>query len=466
MITYLRSIRGFVWERTRRALGAPSKGGTGAPLGDVTPETDATPAPDVTTPNSRLVASRTRGIRSRIAGVLMSLNDPQWGRRGGNQGPPDLDELIRNFNQKLGSLFGRKGGGNGNGSGPSGPDLARFGGGAGILVGLIVLVWLASGFYIVDASQRGIVLRFGKYLEETRPGPRWHLPYPIETAEIVNVSQVRTVEIGYRNTVKSKVPKESLMLTDDENIVDIQFAVQYVVKDPKDYLFNNRSPDESVLQAAETSIREIVGKSTMDLVLYEGRAQATASAQKLMQEILDRYRTGISVSKVTMQNAQPPEQVQAAFDDAVKAGQDRERQKNEGQGYANDVIPRARGAAARLNQEAEGYRQRVIERAEGDASRFRQIVAEYNKAPGVTRDRLYIETIQEIMSNTSKVLVDQKGGNNLLYLPLDKLMQMTTPGAAAPDSGGKPVESAPSTEPLPSASRSRDALRGRDREPR
>ena len=412
----------------------------------------------------RSIRDFVRGRTRFVYGALMSLNDPQWGRRGGGQGPPDLDELIRNFNQKLGALFGGKGSGDGNG--PIGPGLAKFGGGAGILGGLIVLVWLASGFYIVDASQRGIVLRFGKFLEETLPGPRWHLPYPIETAEVVSVSQVRTVEIGYRNTVKSKVPKESLMLTDDENIVDIQFAVQYVLKDPKDYLFNNRFPDESVLQAAETSIREIVGKSTMDFVLYEGRAQVTASAQKLMQEILDRYRTGISVSKVTMQNAQPPEQVQAAFDDAVKSGQDRERQKNEGQGYANDVIPRARGAAARLNQEAEGYRQRVIERAEGDASRFRQIVAEYNKAPGVTRDRLYIESIQEIMSNTSKVLVDQKGGNNLLYLPLDKLMQITTPGAVLPDSGGKPAESATVTEPLPSASRSRDALRSRDREPR
>ena len=403
----------------------------------------------------------------RMLGVLMSLNDPQWGRRGGggNQGPPDLDELMRNFNQKLGSLFGRKGGGNG--SQPGGPGLARFGGGAGILIALIVLVWLASGFYIVDASQRGIVLRFGKYLEETQPGPRWHLPFPIESAEVVSVSQVRTVEIGYRNNVKSKVPKESLMLTDDENIIDIQFAVQYVLKDPKDYLFNNRNPDESVLQAAETSIREIVGKSTMDFVLYEGRAQVTASAQKLIQEILDRYKTGINVSKVTMQNAQPPEQVQAAFDDAVKSGQDRERQKNEGQGYANDVIPRARGAAARLNQEAEGYRQRVIERAEGDASRFRQIVAEYTKAPGVTRDRLYIDAVQEIMSNTSKVLIDQKGGgNNLLYLPLDKIMQMTAPTSAPADSGGKPVESTPASEPLPSASRSRDALRGREREPR
>jgi membrane protease subunit HflK len=222
------------------------------------------------------------------------------------------------------------------------------------------------------------------------PGPRWHLPYPIEAAEVVNVGGVRSVEVGYRNNVKSKVLKEALMLTDDENIIDVQFAVQYILKSPTDFLFNNRSPDDSVLQAAETAIREIVGKNSMDFVIFEGRSEVAARAHKLMQEILDRYGTGISISKVTMQNAQPPEQVQASFDDAVKAGQDRERQKNEGQAYANDVVPKAKGMAARLQQEAEGYRQRVIEQAEGDASRFRQIVVEYNKAPQVTRDRLYI----------------------------------------------------------------------------
>ncbi len=409
------------------------------------------------------VAGRTR----RIIGVFMSLNDPQWGRGGGkNPGPPDLDELMRNFNQKIGSLFGRKGGG-GDDRGPGKPSFARFGGGAGLLIGLVFLVWLASGFYIVDASQRGMVLRFGKFVEETVPGPHWHLPFPIETAEIVNLSQVRTIEIGSRNGGKSKVPKESLMLTDDANIIDIQFAVQYVVKNPQEFLFANRAPEDSVLQAAETAIREIVGKNTMDLVLYKGRAQITSDAQKLTQEILDRYRTGISISKVTMQNAQPPEQVQAAFDDAVKAGQDGERQKNEGQAYSNDVVPKAEGAAARLTQEAEGYKQRVMERAEGDASRFRQIVAEYNKAPAVTRDRLYIDAMQEIMTNTSKVLIDQKGGNNLLYLPLDKLMQMTGPGVTPPvDAMSKPAEPSPGAEALPSASRSRDALRSREREPR
>jgi len=258
------------------------------------------------------------------------------------------------------------------------------------------------------------------------------------------------------------VLKESLMLTDDENIIDVQFAVQYILKSPTDYLFNSRMPDESVLQAAETSVREIVGKSSMDFVLYEGRAEVAARAHKLTQEILDRYGTGISVSKVTMQNAQPPEQVQAAFDDAVKAGQDRERQKNEGQTYANDVVPKARGMAARMILESEGYRQKVIERAEGDATRFRQVVTEYNKAPQVTRDRLYIEAMQQIMTNTTKVLIDQKGGNSLLYLPLDKIMQMTGtgPGEAAP----KPAESAPAPEP--STARSREAFRARERESR
>ena len=396
----------------------------------------------------------------RFFGALMSLNDPQWGRRpgGGRDGPPDLVELWRNFNRKLEGLFGRRGGGEG--APPTGGG-ARNIGGAGLVAALIVIVWLGSGFYIVPEGQRGVVLRFGKFVETTMPGPRWHLPYPMESAEVVNLLGVRTVEVGYRNNVKSKVLKESLMLTDDENIVDVQFAVQYVLKSPNDYLFISREPDEAVLQAAETAVREVVGKSSMDHVLYEGRAEVAARAHKLMQEILDRYGTGIAVSKVTMQNAQPPEQVQASFDDAVRAGQDRERQKNEGQAYANDVIPKARGMAARLNEEAEGYKQRVMEQAEGDASRFRQIVVEYSKAPQVTRDRMYIEAMQQIMQNSSKVLIDQRGGSNLLYLPLDKLMQIT--GTPASETA-KPPEAAPAQEP--STTRSRDAFRSRDRESR
>jgi len=390
----------------------------------------------------------------------MSLNDPQWGKRG-NEGPPDLDELLRNLNAKLNGLFGRRGGGQ---QPPSGGDGGtRVGGGAWLLVVLVILIWIASGFYIVDASNRGVVLRFGKYHETTQPGPRWHLPYPIETVEIVNLSQVRTVEVGYRNNVKSKVLKESLMLTDDENIIDIQFAVQYILKSPEDYLFNNRGTDDAVLQAAETAIREIVGKSKMDFVLYEGREQVAAQATKLMQEILDRYKTGILVSKVTMQNAQPPEQVQAAFDDAVKAGQDRERLKNEGQAYANDVIPKAKGAAARLLEEAQGYRQRVVANAEGEAARFSQVLAEYQKAPAVTRERLYLETVQQVLESTTKIIIDQRaGGGSLIYLPLDKILQSSASGATT----------LPATRPDASEAsaaqmqRSREAFRSRERESR
>jgi membrane protease subunit HflK len=389
----------------------------------------------------------------------MSLNDPQWGNRGGdgdkpdgggprrpNQGPPDLEELWRDFNRKLNGMLGKKrggGGGNGGGDGPRMPQIdfnPRFlGGGIGILVALILVVWLASGFYIVDASQRGIVLQFGSYKEATEPGLRWRFPYPIQSHELVNLTGVRTIEIGYRGSERNKVLKEALMLTDDENIVNIQFAVQYILKDPVEYLFNNRHPDDAVMGAAETAVREIVGKSKMDFVLYEGREQIAAQASKLMQDILDRYKSGILISKVTMQNAQPPEQVQAAFDDAVKAGQDRERQKNEGQAYANDVIPKAKGTAARLMEEANGYKQRVISTAEGDASRFRQIQSEYAKAPEVTRQRMYLETMQQVYSNTSKVLVDTKGQGNLLYLPLDKLMQAA--GTATAAQAG-PVEAA------------------------
>jgi membrane protease subunit HflK len=395
----------------------------------------------------------------------MSLNDPQWGRKGGgsggNQGPPDLDELWRSFNQRLNGIFGRRGGGSG-GGGP--PSTRQLGGGAGLIASLVVIVWLASGFYIVDESQRGVVLTFGKYSQTTGPGLRWRMPYPIQSNEIVNLSNIRTFEVGYRNNVKTKVLREALMLTDDENIVDIQFAVQWNVKDPEDYLFNVRRPDEAVLLVAEAAFREVVGKSSMDFVLYEGREQIAADAQKLIQEILDKYGTGVAISAVTMQNAQPPEQVQAAFDDAVKAKQDLERQKNEGQAYYNDVVPKARGTSARLTEEANAYRQRIVASAEGEASRFRQILSEYTKAPQVTRERMYLDTIQQVMTSTSKVLIDARSGGNILFLPLDKIMQLSA-AAVAPDSGAKP----PQTD-LPSSfdptGRSRDALRNRDREAR
>ena len=394
----------------------------------------------------------------------MSLNDPQWGKKGGGNGPPDLDELWRNFNQKLNSLFGKRGGGDS----PPGrqPNLRQIGGGIGMLAVLVLVVWLASGFYIVDEKQRGVVFTFGNQTDLTSPGLRWRLPFPFQSHEIVNLSQVRTVEVGYRNTVKTKVLKESLMLTDDENIIDIQFAVQYTLKDPLAYLFNNRKPDETVLQAAETAFREVVGSSKMDVVLYEGREQVAIASQKRIQDILDRYKTGIAISRVTMQNAQPPEQVQAAFDDAVKAKQDLERQKSEGQAYFNDVVPKARGAASRLLEEAQGYRQRVLANAEGEASRFKQVLAEYNKAPQVTRDRIYIDTMQQMLTSTSKILIDAKSNGNLLYLPLDKIMQMTS--GASPEtaaSAAKQTQVEPAQNPDAGA-RSRDALRGRERESR
>ena len=393
----------------------------------------------------------------------MGLNDPQWGNKN-NGGPPDLEELLRKLNAKVASVFGGKGGA---GKSGGGAPTQGFAGGMGLIAAIVVLIWVGSGFYIVDASQRGVVLRFGKLIETTQPGPRWHLPFPIETVEIVNLSQVRTVEVGYRDNVKNKMLKESLMLTDDENIIDIQFAVQYFLKDPADYLFNNRMPDENVRQAAETAIREVVGKSKMDYVLYEGREQVAASATKLIQEILDRYKSGILISKLTMQNAQPPEQVQAAFDDAVKAGQDRERQKNEGQAYANDVIPRASGTAARLIQESQGYKQSVIANAEGDISRFKQILVEYEKAPAVTRERMYLDMMQQVMGNVSKVMVDQKNGNSLLYLPLDKLIQSTRAGSL--DTDLQPAAAKADTSQgsdNTATQRARDSLLNRDREAR
>ena len=395
----------------------------------------------------------------------MALNDPQWGKRG-NEGPPDLDEIFRKFNQKLGGLFGK---GSNESAGP-GPGKNAIGGGILLAIALIVAVWLASGFYIVEEGKRGIVLRLGKYLETTTAGLHWRVPYPFETVEVVNMQQVRAIEVGHRNNQKTKVPQEALMLTDDQNIVDVQFAVQYTLKSSEDYLFNNNQPDEAVRQVAETAMREIVGKNKMDYVLYEGRGPLAASAKVLMQQILDRYKTGILISTVTLQNAQPPEPVQASFDDAVRAKQDRERLKNEGQAYANDVVPKAGGLAARLREEANAHRERVVANAEGEASRFKQVLIEYEKAPQVTRERMYLDMMQQIMSSTSKVFVDQKpgGGGNLLYLPLDKLMQMSasgTPGAAGEVISGKPVtvtDSQSGAAPAaPEPSRSQQ-LRGRD----
>jgi membrane protease subunit HflK len=427
-------------------------------------------------------------------GLKPSLNDPRWGsdkkdgERKANEGkkpgegPPDMEQLWRDFNQRLNSFFGQKNRPEGPGNGappPAGgprPDMAGMRA-TGVAIGAVaVMIWLASGSFIVQEGQTGIVYTFGKVSHTTGSGFNWRWPYPFQRDETVKVSQMRMIEVGYRGNVKNKQTGESLMLTDDENIIDMQFAVQFKLKDPVAWLMNNRDEEETVRQVAETSIREIVGKNKMDFVLYEGRDKVAFETQQLMQLILDRYASGVLISNVTLQAVQPPEQVQGAFDDAVKAGQDLERQKNEGQAYANDVIPKARGYASRLLQEAEAYRSMVTENATGNAARFKQVLTEYQKAPGVTRDRMYLETMQQIYSSASKVMVDAKSGSNLLYLPLDKLIAQAAATDASAAAAKAAQASPPATATLPSEvmpsvevtrqrdSRSRES--GRDREGR
>ena len=396
-------------------------------------------------------------------------------------GPPDLDELFKDLRNKLGGILGQKKARNNGGGGDQSPRNAPISGDSlpiGPIILIIILIWLATGFYIVDQGSRGVVLRFGKNTEITQPGPRWHIPYPVETVEVVNQEQVRTIEVGYRSSssgVASQELRESLMLTGDENIIDLQFAVQYNLKSVQDFLFYNRSAENSVRGAAETAIREIVGKSEMDFVLYEGREEIAFKTKTLMQDILDRYQTGINVTSVTMQNAQPPEQVQAAFDDAVKAKQDQERQKNEGQAYANDVVPKARGSASRLIEEANGYKVSIENEATGNASRFEQIMVEYNRAPEVTKKRLFLEAQEEILSSVTKIIVDQKDSNSLLYLPLDKLINQSNvsgnrnnnPGPQSMNDLSINSVSSQTSDAISSITdRAREALRGRDREPR
>ena len=388
-------------------------------------------------------------------GLTLSLNDPRWGRkpqgdhkaqegRKPGEGPPDLDQMWRDFNNRLNRLFGQRGSGDGGGYRPEGKGAGIT---AGIVVAIVAFIWLASGAFIVQEGQQAVVTTFGRPTDIANAGFNWRWPAPFQAHETVNVSQVRTVEVGYRGSVRAKNLKESLMLTDDENIVDIQFAVQYTISNAKDWLFNNREQEETVRQIAETAIREVVGRSKMDFVLYEGREKVANDVLQLMQRMATDYRLGSLITNVTMQAVQPPEQVQVAFDDAVKASQDRERAKNEGQAYANDVIPKARGNAFRLMEEAEAYRAMVTENAAGNADRFTQVMTEYQKAPAVTRDRMYLDTMQQIFTSASKVMVDAKSGSNLLYLPLDKLVAQTAANDAALAAKSGPVVQ--STVPLP-----------------
>ena len=406
------------------------------------------------------------------AGVTNIFNN------GRKDGPPDLDELWRDFNRKLSGLFGGKGGPSrpqgGNGDRPPSaggpnfqPDMKSAGIGVGLIGLVALLVWLGSGFFIVQEGQQAVVTSFGKYSHTSDAGFQWRFPGPFQAHETVSVTQLRSVEVG-RNTVGQVTGlRESSMLTEDENIVDIRFTVQYRLKDARAYLFENRAPDEAVVQAAESAVREIVGRNKIDSVLYEQRDALAADLVTSVQGQLDRLKAGIIVANVNVQNVQVPEQVQAAFNDAVKAGADRDRFKNEGQAYASNEIPKARGTASRLAEEAEGHRARVVAQAEGDAQRFRSVLTEYQKAPGVTRDRLYIESMQQVYSNVTKVMIDSRAGSNLLYLPLDRLLQQA---GAAP--AGAPLSLVPApadaatTAPAAGDIRSRDGARTRDREGR
>ncbi|MFT3717411.1 FtsH protease activity modulator HflK [Pseudorhodoferax sp.] len=446
------------------------------------------------------------GLPGRIRGMF-NLNDPRWGRgddragdpdekpdarrpegerpyepprqapnRGGNQGPPDLDELWRDFNRKLGGLFGggnRGGGRNGGGMGGGGgfqPDMKSAGLGVGLIGAVAVLIWLGTGFFIVQEGQQAVITQFGRYHSTVGAGFNWRLPYPIQRHELVFVTQIRSIDIGRDVIIKATGLRDSAMLTEDENIVDIRFAVQYRLNDARAFLFESKDPTVAVVQAAETAVREVVGKMRMDQAIAEERDQIAPRVRELMQTILDRYKVGIEIVGINLQQSgvRPPEQVQAAFDDVLKAGQERERAKNEAEAYANDVIPRARGTASRLLEEAQGYKARIVAQAQGDAQRFSSVLTEYQKAPQVTRDRMYLETMQQVYANATKVLVDSRQNANLLYLPLDKLMQASgTQGAAALGEAGLAGAATGSSStsnvppPLPSSAAAGD-LRARD----
>jgi len=338
--------------------------------------------------------------------------DPWGSNRGnrGNQGPPDLDEVFKNLQKKFGSLFGGKG----RRSGGGGAGLAGGGFGIGLVIAILLVFWIATGFYKVEEAERAVVLRFGKHVETTQRGLHWHLPVPIERVEKVDITKVYTI------------PLNSTMLTQDENIVDILGTVQYQIDDAEKYLFNVRGPEASLVQVTESALRESIGRSKMDYVITEGRGEIAIQVKGIIQEIVNNYQTGLNIFKVNIQSAKPPEAVKDAFDDVTQAREDEERFKNEAEAYRNDVLPKARGAAARLREEAEAYKNEVIARAEGEAERFEQLLKEYKKAPEITRERLYLDMMEAVLSNSSKVMVDVEGGNNLLYLPLDKMMNRDT----------------------------------------
>jgi membrane protease subunit HflK len=387
----------------------------------------------------------------------MSLHDPRWGHNPksgdqpkaqqnkgpGNDGPPDLDQLWRDFNQRLNRLFGRRGGGDGGGYRP---DARGVGVTATVVGAILLLIWLASGAFIVPEGQVGLVTTFGELSHKTGAGFNWRWPAPIQAHETVNVTQVQTAEIGYRGNVRNKQGNEALMLTADENIVDVQFSVQYKIKDPVAWVFNNSDQVETVRDSAETAVRELVGRSKMDALLSENRDRLATDAQRMIQQMVERYKLGAEVAGVTIQSLAAPEQVAAAFEETVKAQEDRNRARAEAQAYADDIIPQAKGKAATMLENAEAYRATTENTAAGNAARFNQVVAEYAKAPAVTRDRMYIDTMQEIFSSTSKVMIDAKTATTV-NLPLDQMLSRSVANEAAIGSRSGPVMPAPQAQP-------------------
>lgn len=340
--------------------------------------------------------------------------DPWGSNRGnrGDQGPPDLDEVFKKLQKKFGSLFGGNGGKNNSNRGGAGA--AGGGLGIGVVVAILVIFWAATGFYKIEAGERGVILQFGKHVDTTQSGLHWHLPIPIEKVIKVDITKVHTV------------PLRATMLTQDENIVDLEGSVQYQVADATSYLFSTRSPELALTQATESAIRQSIGRTKMDYIITEGRGQIAVQVKGLIQNIVDSYGTGMHVIKVNIQHARPPEEVKDAFDDVTQSREDEERLKNEAETYSNGVIPQSRGMAARIREEAGAYKSAVVANAEGEAERFTKLLVAYKKAPEVTRERLYLDMMESVLNNSSKVMVDVSGSNNLLYLPLDKLMSKGT----------------------------------------
>lgn len=390
----------------------------------------------------------------------------------GNEGPPDLEELWRDFNRRLSNLFSGRGGSSGGGEGPGPSDMRGAGVGIGLVLGLVLLIWFGSGFFIVTEGQKAVVMSFGRFSHIAEAGFQWRMPYPFQSHEIVNFTGLRSAEIGTTVISQATGLRDSSMLTQDQNIVDIRFTVQYRLKDARAFVFENADPVSAVTKAGESAVREIVGRSDMNAVLYEQRDALAIDLVKLIQLQLDRLKAGILIVNVNVSSVQPPEQVQSAFEEAVKASTDRTRFKKEGETYAREVINKAGGTAARLKEEATGYAAQVVAQAEGDSDRFRRVLEEYKKAPGVTRDRLYIDTMREVYSNATKVMVDSRSGSNLLYLPLDKIVQQVQSSAiqsvqqAQPvASGGSTIDVTPTTPTITDV-RARDTARTRDREGR